>query len=177
MLRSFDLKMIPQSLKDVLRNAAENHTSRRIISYQPNNVRCGRRLSYAELFAQAEMNSQALTNLKVYKARCLVVIHLDDHPDGIVWFWATILAGAIPVLSTPFSNVPDQRKKHVWSLTELLNDPIWLTQSSLLPLFGDNDGLSIHTTESLSSMTNATSSASANAFNSFHTLQTTTSQC
>lgn len=56
----------------------------------------------------------------------------------ILWFWSVLLAGGLPVLSSPFSNVQDDRHKHIRALSTLLESPICFTRSGSLLLFSDN---------------------------------------
>jgi len=50
----------------------------------------------------------------------VVLLHVNDHLQGIIWFWAVIAAGGIPCMSTPFSKDGTQRRKQLNALLELL---------------------------------------------------------
>lgn len=78
-----------------------------------------------------------------------MLLHFDDHWDNILWFWATLYANGLPVMSSPFSNSSEHRHKHIQGLSDLLEMPICLTRKRSLYLFGTNHTMRIHTVESL----------------------------
>ncbi len=55
------------------------------------------------------------------------------------------------MISTPFSNDIEQRKRHILHLEILLNHPTWITKQDLLPEFIDVESLSILTVEQVRS--------------------------
>lgn len=79
-----------------------------------------------------------------------MLLHFDEHWDTIVWFWATLLANGVPVLSSPFSNNEAHRHQHIQGLSDLLQTPICITRSKLVEQFdGAQSSLQLHTVESL----------------------------
>jgi len=63
--------------------------------------------------------------------------------------WSIILSGGIPALSTPFPVLADLRIKHITHLDQLLNQPLYLTNNSLVDQFSDIEGLNIQSVEEL----------------------------
>ena len=62
-----------------------------------------------------------------FNPRAPVFLHLNTHGATILWFWAPILANAIPVPSSSFSTVAEHRQKHIQGLCALLESPVCLT--------------------------------------------------
>ncbi|KAK4209702.1 acetyl-CoA synthetase-like protein [Rhypophila decipiens] len=65
------------------------------------------------------------------------LLHLDNHLDGIIWFWSVVLAGYTPALSPPLVNNPDQHRKHLAHLKKLIHSPVVLTTSKYISSFTD----------------------------------------
>ncbi|KAF2464781.1 uncharacterized protein BDR25DRAFT_156114, partial [Lindgomyces ingoldianus] len=78
-----------------------------------------------------------------------VLLHFDDHWDVILWFWSVVFAGRLPVLSSPFSNIEEDRHKHIQNLSTLLESPICFTRSKFLPLFSNSHNIHLHSFESV----------------------------
>ncbi len=98
-------------------------------------------LSYSELLTTAyEKAIEVITYLNIDE-NPVVLLHVNDHLQGIIWFWAIIVAGGIPCMSTPFSKDEKNRNKHIESLLELLSNPLIITTEELLPEFAGWDSL------------------------------------
>ncbi|RAL08524.1 putative non-ribosomal peptide synthase-like protein [Aspergillus homomorphus CBS 101889] len=65
----------------------------------------------------------------------IVLLHFDNHRDRVLWLWASLLAGYIPVMSTAFSDNASRRLAHLEHLARLLNTPACLTTTGLLLQF------------------------------------------
>jgi acyl-CoA synthetase (AMP-forming)/AMP-acid ligase II/thioesterase domain-containing protein len=137
------------SLQDVLgASAASNKGS--IICYSPGTISAPTQSSYQELCSQSSHYSQIVRSLPGFDEGQPVLLHLDEHWDTLVWFWAILLAKGLPVLSSPLSAIEDQRHKHLKGLSTLLQEPICITSKKLLDLFnGAKNLLRLHTIESL----------------------------
>lgn len=135
-------------IQDLLIKASEENPSRGLILY-PDGKSIPAEISYKGLYTQAEQNSYLVRSLEGFKDGAPVLLHLDNHWDNILWFWATLLAGGLPVMSSPFSNAVEQRKRHIDNLSTLLDTPLCITKSRSLKLFEGCHGLKIHTIESL----------------------------
>lgn len=106
-------------------------------------------LSYRELYTRACDYSKVLRRLPTFKEGHPVLLHLDEHRETILWFWAILIANGVPVLSSPFSNVDEHRHRHIQGLSNLLESPICITASRLLHLFDGLHNFDLHTTEFL----------------------------
>lgn len=144
--------------------AAESEASSKcLLFYPPGNTNCPRTVSYRSLYNQATEISIILRGLEFFKKKGSVLLHLDDHWDTILWFWAVLLAQGLPVLSSPFSNVEDHRQKHIRALSTLLESPICITRSESVNLFGDDHGMQLLTIESLLDNTTPPNSTGSDA--------------
>lgn len=140
-----------QNLEHLLRVAAERSNNRSIIAYPLGNTTKGRELSYQKLLLVAEHNAHLISLIQGFKPKSIILLHLSDHLDNIIWLWSVVLAGGIPAMSTPFTNLPAQRKKHIEHLHHLFNAPICITRRELLDQFSDQEVLNPFTVEDLSS--------------------------
>lgn len=120
-------------LRDLLQ---ERSGSKEGLTFYPlGNTSTPRKLTYGELFRLAQENGKLLARVESFQEGHPVLIHLSDHWDVILWFWSVLLANGLPVLSTPFSNVDEHRRKHVQALSNLLESPLCITRREFLPLF------------------------------------------
>jgi acyl-CoA synthetase (AMP-forming)/AMP-acid ligase II len=136
-------------LQDLLRERAETETPSRLLIYFPGNVTEPKETSYYSLYSQVRQTSLIIQRLGTFKQTSLVLRHLDDQWDTIHWFWAVLFANGIPVLSSPFFNVEDHRRKHIQGLSTLLGSLICITRSNSLHLFGNDHGMQPFATESI----------------------------
>ncbi|KAK6863633.1 non-ribosomal peptide synthase-like protein, partial [Apiospora arundinis] len=141
-----------RTLQDLLRVRASSSHMRFLLCYPLGSTADSepRKVSYATLYEEAKRNVQILEKLPNFHKHRPVLLHLEDHYDAIVWFWSVLLAGGVPVMSSPLSNVDEHRAKHLEALASLLEGPICITRESSLPLFqGGTHTLQPYTVESL----------------------------
>ncbi|KAL8829806.1 MAG: hypothetical protein Q9191_001809 [Dirinaria sp. TL-2023a] len=144
-----DHKAKPKNLYQLLAKAARDSADRGILYYSPGNVdRVDATISYSELLRIAHKHAALLPPIKGVDTS-IVLLHFDNHRDGIEWFWSAITAGYTPVISTPFTNDLEQRKKHISHLQTLLKDPLILTTEKLVPDFLGMEGLKLETIEKI----------------------------
>ncbi|KAI1141461.1 acetyl-CoA synthetase-like protein [Hypoxylon sp. FL0543] len=138
-------------LQDMLKARAESATTECMLFYSLGSISSApKQVSYATLYDEATKCSLRLAELGSFHEGSPILLHLDDHWDTIMWFWAILLARGIPVLSSPLSNVDDHRHKHLQGLSQLLESPICITRAASLYLFGNSGHtLEVHTVESL----------------------------
>jgi acyl-CoA synthetase (AMP-forming)/AMP-acid ligase II/acyl carrier protein len=142
-----------QNLAQLLTRAAA--TDAGLVYYTPGTVpQAPHRLSYAQLLEEATEKSKLLHCINGTSHNSIVLLHFDSHHENIVWFWACTLGGFLPAISTPFVADAVQRKKHLLHLQTLLNQPVVLTTTKLVPEFLGVEELSLHTVESLVSSEN-----------------------
>lgn len=140
-----------ECLQDVLLARAESLPAKHLLFYPLGATSSSPRwVTYRTLYHEAERNSHGLTALYDFRPGCVVLIHLEDHWDIILWFWSVMLAGGVPVISSPLSNVEEHRAKHLQALSQLLESPISITREDYLHLFmGAEHTLKLHSVESL----------------------------
>ena len=145
------------TLQDILHRGAESTAPRGMVFYAPGNVNIRnptQQVTYSELLAQAATNSCLLRHLQGFQAGQPVLLHLQDHWDTILWFWSVVLTGGLPTLSSPFSNVDEHRRQHIFALSSLLQSPICITREESLPAFDGHHSFRLCTVESLVARTN-----------------------
>jgi acyl-CoA synthetase (AMP-forming)/AMP-acid ligase II/thioesterase domain-containing protein len=116
-------------LKTLLEEAAEGEAG--IILYKSENI-VPEFLSYCDLRKKALLKATCLRSQGGVVPGQIVLIHFRNHHDNILWFWASILAGCVPAMSTPFINNREGRISHLAHLHRLLLDPIVVTSRELL---------------------------------------------
>lgn len=123
------------NLSQLLHGAAESPQEKGIQIHRTGDLSDVTTISYRTLFDVASQNSAFLDAIPSARRDTIFLLHFDNHADGIVWFWSVVLAGYTPALSPPFSNNPDQHRKHLAHLKTLLREPIVLTTSKFAPYF------------------------------------------
>ncbi|KAI9666525.1 MAG: putative NRPS-like protein biosynthetic cluster [Bathelium mastoideum] len=88
-------------------------------------------LSYRELRDEALYKAACLRQYQIIVPGKIVLVHFHNHRENIVWFWATILAGCVPAMSTPMVNNREGRASHMAHLHRLLLNPIVITTQEL----------------------------------------------
>jgi acyl-CoA synthetase (AMP-forming)/AMP-acid ligase II/thioesterase domain-containing protein len=119
----------PPRLEALLDKAAEGQTG--IIFYKSGNV-APEFLSYRQLRTEAALKASCLQRLDGFVPGQIILVHFRSHRENILWFWASILAGCIPAMSTPLVNNREGRISHLAHLHQLLLDPIIITSQELL---------------------------------------------
>ncbi|KAK8024991.1 hypothetical protein PG990_002814 [Apiospora arundinis] len=138
-----------ETIQDILLEQASCHHPACLLIYSVGNTHNPTRVTYDELYRQAKQLSYTVQSLDPFEPGHPVLLHFDDHWNTILWFWSVLFSGGLPVLSSPFSNVESDRHKHVQHLSNLLESPICITKSRLLPLFGSKHGVQLHAVEHL----------------------------
>jgi acyl-CoA synthetase (AMP-forming)/AMP-acid ligase II len=122
--------MAIQNLSELLASAAEDPSGNAVTVYDPNNEN-GITLTYRSLLALAAHKAIQLQQKLGDVASKVVLIYFHNHLDGIVWFWAVVLTGAIPCICPPLAADPEQRLHYVRHLYSLLETPLVITTRSL----------------------------------------------
>ena len=137
------------SLLTLLETAADSGLGCGLITSASDNTKSCTRLSYHDLLVQAQYRSNILQRIEEFQTGTPVLLHLYDHLNIFIWFWAVLYVDAVTVLIGPFSNIAQQRQTHIRALANLFEHPICITGTDLLDLFNGQDGLTVRTTESL----------------------------
>ncbi|KAA8652865.1 hypothetical protein EYZ11_007593 [Aspergillus tanneri] len=102
-----------------------------LVVYADGNRSPPTRLSYAQLRDRAAKGASWLRGCPEFRSGAVTLVHFKSHLDNIVWFWATLLAGSVPALSTPLANTSEARCAHFQHLHDVLKDPLVLTLQQL----------------------------------------------
>lgn len=92
-------------------------------------------LSYHKLWDLAEEGGAHLLSLFDIDDNPVILLHVNNHYDAILWFWTIVSAGGVPCMSTPLPNDVEQRKMHLKSVQKLLNNPLILTSDEIVSEF------------------------------------------
>lgn len=137
----------PSNLYHVLKDAASSRAGLSV--YPPGDTETPSELAYHDLFVSAKHKARLLHGFTAAADRPIVLLHFDNHLETIEWLWATIVAGFLPAISTPFVNDLGQRKKHLLHLNSTLHDPLMLTTARLKPEFLGIQQLRLHSIEEI----------------------------
>ncbi|KAH6684532.1 hypothetical protein B0J14DRAFT_573090 [Halenospora varia] len=138
------------SLLGLLQKAAQTHPNNTITTI--NTSHAPHTFTYSTLYHQTLLRSQRLLHLHQDQiaANLVVLLHVNNQYDSIIWFWAIVAAGGIPCMSTTFSKDIEQRERHIGVLRKILEEPLVITSEELLSEFGGaGEGLSICSINSL----------------------------
>jgi acyl-CoA synthetase (AMP-forming)/AMP-acid ligase II/thioesterase domain-containing protein len=105
--------------------------------------------TYRQLLMYAQSKAKLIHRLPGITRDSVVLLHFDHHEQGILWFWAVVLAGYLPAMSTALVNDLDQRKRHLEHLQTVLKNPVTLTSEKLLQEFLQLGELNVYAVESL----------------------------
>lgn len=112
------------------------------------------RLTYSKLRTLVTSKAELLARCDAVRPGRVALIHFKSHLENIIWFWASILAGCVPAMSTPLVNHEEGRKAHFRHLHSLLLDPIVVTTRDLSKSdFADNTLLQLLSVEDVESQT------------------------
>lgn len=101
------------------------------------------------MYEEAKRISHTIQQLAHFEPGHPILLHFDDHWDVILWFWSVLFAGGLPVLSSPFSNIEEERHKSIRALSTLLESPICFTRNKFVPLFGERHHTHLYPIESV----------------------------
>lgn len=130
-------------LEDVLRAAAKLEPPRRVIYYPLGTAEFENyeEVTYSELYYEACRCAGMIRTLEGFREGAPILIHVEDHWDAILWFWAAYLADGIPVLSPALSNVDEHRRSHLAALADVLEQPLCITRDKFLWFFEGDDNI------------------------------------
>ncbi|RDW89197.1 hypothetical protein BP6252_01229 [Coleophoma cylindrospora] len=107
------------------------------------------KLTYKQLLDAAEKRAQYLISKSHTKSGSVILLHLDNHLDNIIWFWTIVVAGCIPCVSTPFLKDAEHRHKHIHHLQRLLRNPLIVTSTNLISEFSSTRNADIFIIENV----------------------------
>ena len=112
-------------LEHILYRAAESSSG--ITIYDDLEEVSSKQVSYHELLRTALKQAKKLKTLANARRGKVVFLHLQSFQQNVEWFWATVLAGLLPAVSTKLPTNADQARIHLTHVHNMLNDPIILT--------------------------------------------------
>ncbi|KAL2865061.1 non-ribosomal peptide synthetase [Aspergillus lucknowensis] len=118
-----------QHIATLLERAAATEAG--IITYAGGDFLNAARLSYSQLRELAAQKAEALRCCPDFMPRRINLIHFHTQLESIIWFWASVLAGGVPCLSTPLANNNQARAAHFAHLYNLLLDPVVITTKDI----------------------------------------------
>lgn len=132
------------NLLSLLTRAADLGPGKGILTKNTDGVGSSNLLTYKELLALAKLRStQLVRRVGGEIENKVVLLNGVDHLENILWFWAIIIAGAVPCICPPLPKNGEQREERIAYLRALLDDPFVVTEDSLESEFDGVQGLRI----------------------------------
>jgi acyl-CoA synthetase (AMP-forming)/AMP-acid ligase II/thioesterase domain-containing protein/acyl carrier protein len=69
-----------------------------------------------------------------------VVLYFEDNHASVIWYWATIIAGAVPALLPPMKAASLTQTNFLKHVSSLLKRPVLLTSRALMTSFEESEG-------------------------------------
>ncbi|KAL4897292.1 hypothetical protein BDV59DRAFT_198692 [Aspergillus ambiguus] len=133
----------------LLEEAADQAPEYGVIVYPPGKLQTPQRITYPELRDTARRNARLLGEIEAFRPGSMVLVHLGNHTDNIIWLWSLTYAGCIPVMSTPFAHDEEAKRGHLLNLRSVINGLVCLTREGLREQFPRESILPIHTVENV----------------------------
>lgn len=140
----------PSILPQILERAAKSSSG--ITLYDGWEGKGCKHVSYQELLERSLERAKQVLSLPKARREIVVFIHFAPFRDNLEWFWAVVLAGLLPAVSTPLPADPIRRKVHLAHLRDTLKDPIILTSRDLAGDFEGVDGVDLIFIDELGSL-------------------------
>ncbi|KAJ6076960.1 NRPS-like protein [Penicillium canescens] len=142
-----------RNLLDLLVQAANNGAGKGVLTDNGNGNDSSTLLTYEQLLVLAQLRStQLLQRVDVDIKYQVILLYAADHLESITWFWAIIVAGAVPCICPPLPKDEEQRRQRIAHLRTLLGDPLVITNKSLASDFDGVQGLRVSSTSELESV-------------------------
>lgn len=139
--------MCVTTLAQTLQRAAKSSSGIRF--YDEREGQACNYLSYHELLDIARERANQIRGLPRARRLTVVLIHIASFRHNVEWFWAVVLAGLLPVVSTPLPVDLTRRRVHIAHLRDTLKDPIVLTSTDLVGDFEGIDGIDLNFVDSI----------------------------
>ncbi|CAG8043753.1 unnamed protein product [Penicillium olsonii] len=137
-------KMTFRNLQHLLQEVSSLEHGGNLICYPLGNTEAPTTCTYKQLAEHAQLASWSLRASPIAAGLtpgCPVLLHFDAHWDTIVWFWAVMLAGCVPVISTTLPNDPSLRMTHLAHLSKVFGEPLCLTRNNLVSEFSQQPSI------------------------------------
>ena len=135
------------SLAQLLYRASE--LSSGIIIYEDSEEVTSNFIPYRKLLKVAERKANQLKSMPNAYRGTVVFLHLESFQQIMEWFWAAILAGLLPAVSTPLSADRSLNRMHLTHVCDTLKHPIILTTRNLASDFEGVNCIDLNVVEHL----------------------------
>ncbi len=88
-------------------------------------------VTYKELLGAALNKASLIKSIPNIRHGKVILLHFSSFEENVLWFWAVVLAGFLPAVSTPVPADLERRRIHVAHIREMLQQPIVLTSKHL----------------------------------------------
>ena len=87
--------------------------------------------TYKELLDAALDKASLIKSIPNIRHGKVILLHFSSFEENVLWFWAVVLAGVLPAISTPVPADLERRRIHLGHSIEMLQQPIVLTSKHL----------------------------------------------
>ncbi|KAL9625051.1 MAG: hypothetical protein Q9160_000780 [Pyrenula sp. 1 TL-2023] len=115
-------------LGTILTQAAE--TTRGMTICRDDKEETSEKMSYYELLGSSRSRASKIRQLPNAHSGKIVLLHFATFRENVEWFWAVIMAGMVPSISTPLPVLLEQRQVHLKHIARLLR-PLVLTSEDM----------------------------------------------
>ncbi|KAL9616134.1 MAG: hypothetical protein Q9160_008963 [Pyrenula sp. 1 TL-2023] len=126
-------------LRGLLESRTNKGDAKEIVSYPLGNVRSPVKTTYTQLLLIAKGNAKLLRSRADFKDGSVVLLHIQDQLESVIWFWTVLFAGAIPAMSIPLSANSTRRAAHLEHLSQILKNPLCVTDKKDIEHFSNQD--------------------------------------
>ena len=116
-------------LAQLLYRAARSHAG--ITIYSEWEETSYKHITYKELVDAALNKASVIKSIPNIRHGKVILLHFSSFEENVLWFWAVVLAGFVPAISTPVPADPERRRIHLAHIRESLQQPIVLTSKHL----------------------------------------------
>ena len=142
-----------QNTLQLLQSIARDYPHKGILIHSPGSIQGeGVWISYRDLLRLAEERARFLRHIKNFAFGDKILLHFSAHVDNITWYWASLCAGLVPVISTPLAHDLCSRQKHLDHLCKTLDNPVCLTTEKLEAELRCASGLEIWSSDQVLSL-------------------------
>ena len=92
-------------------------------------------ITYKELLDAALDKASLIKSIPNIRHGKVILLHFSSFEENVLWFWAVVLAGFLPAVSTPVPADLERRLMHLRHIREMLQQPIVLTSKHLKAAF------------------------------------------
>ncbi|KAM0718632.1 hypothetical protein Q7P37_005703 [Cladosporium fusiforme] len=110
----------------------------------------GELLTYPQLLAEAKIHARLLLEQQLVVPSEPALLYFEDNYSSLIWYWATIISGAVPALLPPLKAKSIIQTKFLDHVSELLQQPHVLTSKALAANFEEpENAFKVHAVEDI----------------------------